>query len=93
MKVEAATTREQAAPLSARIEELEELTRVAGERDTSRSQAEQEAASAKAVAEQLEAEKGAHLLTKGVLAEAVKVAETSRVEALAWKENAKGESC
>ena len=94
LKVEAATAREQAAPLSARIQELEEeLTRVAGEWDTSRSRAEQEVASAKAVAEQLEAEKGAHLLTKGALAEAVKVAETSRVEALAWKEKVEGESC
>ena len=93
LKVEAATAREQAAPLSARIQELEvELTQVAGEQDTSRSRAKQEAASAKAVAGQLEAEKGAHLLTKGVLAEAVKVAETSRVEALAWKEKAEGES-
>ena len=65
----------------------------AGERDTFRSQAEQEAASAKAITEQLEAERGAHLLTKGALAEAVKVVEASRVEALAWKEKAKGESC
>ena len=64
---------------------------MAGEWDTSRSRAEQEAASAKAVAGQLEAEKGAHLLTKGALAEAVKVAETSRVKALAWKEKAEGE--
>jgi hypothetical protein len=30
---------------------------------------------------------------KGALAEAVKVAEASRVEALAWKEKAEGESC
>ncbi|XP_066347856.1 uncharacterized protein [Miscanthus floridulus] len=47
--------------LSARsAEELEEeLTRVAGERDTFMSQAEQEAASAKAVDKQLEAEQGA----------------------------------
>ena len=66
---------------------------MADERDTSRSRAEQEAASAKAVAEQLEVEKGAHLLMKGALAEAVKVAETSWVEALAWKEKAEGESC
>ena len=56
---------------------------MAGERDTFRSQAEQEAASAKAVAEQLEAEQGAHLLTKGALAEALKVAEASQVETLA----------
>ena len=38
MKVEAATAQEQAAPLAAWIKELqEELTRVAGERDTFRS--------------------------------------------------------
>ena len=56
MKAEAATAQEQATPLAARIKELEEeLTRVAGERDTFRSWAEQEAASAKAVVEQLEA--------------------------------------
>ena len=54
MKAEAATAQEQAAPLAARIKELEEeLTRVAGERDTFRSWAEQEAASAKAIAGQL----------------------------------------
>ena len=63
MKVEAATAREQATPLVARIKEMEEeLTRVA--------------ASAEAIAGQLGAEQGAHLLTKGALAEA------SRVEAL-----------
>ena len=58
--------REQATPLVARIKELEEeLTWVAGERDTFRSWAKQEAASAKAMAKQLEAKQGAHLLTKG----------------------------
>ena len=94
MKAEVATAREQVAPLAARVKELEEeLTRAAGERDTFRSWAEQEAASAKAVAEQLEAERGAHLLMKVALAEAVMVAEVSRVEALAWKEKAEGESC
>ena len=36
-----------------------------------------------AVAGQLGAEQGAHLLTKGALAEAVKVAKASWVEALA----------
>ena len=93
MKAEAATALEQAAPLVARIKELEEeLPRVAGERDTFRSQAEQVAASTKAIVGQLGAEQGAHLLTKGALAEAVKVAEASQVEALAWKEKAKGES-
>ena len=84
MKAEAATAREQAAPLTARIKELEEeLNRVAGERDTFRSRAEQVEASAKVIAEQLGVEQGAHLLTKGALAEALKVAEASRVEALA----------
>ena len=93
MKVEAATVQEQATPLAAWIKELEEeLTRVASERDTFRSWAEQEAASAKAFAKQLEAERGAHLLTKGAMAEAIKVAKASRVEALAWKEKAEGES-
>ena len=52
MKAEAAMAWEQAAPLATWIKELEEeLTRVAGERDTFRSRAEQEAASAKAIAE------------------------------------------
>ncbi|XP_066333215.1 uncharacterized protein [Miscanthus floridulus] len=91
IKAEATMAREKAAPLAARIQELEEeLTRAAGERDTFRSWAEQEAASAKAAAEQLEAKRDAHRLTKGALAEAVKVAEASRVEALAWKEKAEG---
>ncbi|XP_066311437.1 uncharacterized protein [Miscanthus floridulus] len=54
MKAEVATAREQATPLAARIKELEEeLTRVAGERDTFRSWAEQVEASVKAVAGQL----------------------------------------
>ena len=65
---------------------------MAGERDTFRSQAEEATASAKAIAGQLGAEQGAHLLTKGALAEALKVVEASRVEALAWKEKAEGES-
>ncbi|XP_066316156.1 protein MLP1 homolog [Miscanthus floridulus] len=79
IKAEVAMAREQAAPLAARIQELEEeLTRAASERDTFRSWAAQEVASTKAVTEQLEAEKGAHLLTKGALSEAIKVAETSR---------------
>ena len=65
---------------------------MAGERDTFRSRAEQVAASTKAVAGQLGVEQGAHLLTKGALAEAVKVAKASRVEALAWKEKAEGTS-
>ena len=64
--------------MSARIKELEEeLTRVAGERDTFRSWAEEATASSKATAGQLGAEQGAHLLTKGALEEALKVAEAS----------------
>ena len=83
MKAEAATAQEQVAPLAARVKELEEeLTRVAGEQDTFRSRAKQVAASAKAIAGQLGAEQGTHLLTKGALAEALKVAEASRTEAL-----------
>ena len=68
----------------ARIKELEEeLTRVAGERDTFRSQNEEATVSAMAIAGQLGAEQGAHLLTKGALDEALKVAEASWVDALA----------
>ena len=94
MKAEAATAREQAAPLVARIKELEEeLTRVAGERDTFRSRAKEATVSTKAVAGQLGAEQGAHLLTKGALDEALKVAEASRVDALVWKEKCEGEFC
>ena len=93
MKAEAATAREQAAPLVARIKELEEeITRVASEQDTFRSLAEEAMASTKAIAGQLGVEQSVHLLTKGALAEALKVAEASRVEALAWKEKAEGES-
>ena len=67
---------EQVAPLAAWVKELEEeLTRVAGDRDTFRSWAEEATTSAKALAGQLGAEQGAHLLAKGALAEALKVAE------------------
>ena len=51
MMAEVATAREQAAPLAAWIKELEEeLTRVASERDTFRSQAKEAIASTKAIA-------------------------------------------
>ena len=51
MKAEAATVREQAAPLAARVKELEEeLTRVAGERDVLLSRVEEATVSAKSVA-------------------------------------------
>ena len=57
MKAEAATAWEQAAPLAARIKELEEeLTWVAGECNTFRSRAEQAEVSAKAVTGQQGAE-------------------------------------
>jgi len=93
MKAEAAMAREQATPLAVWIKELEEeLTRAADDRDTFRSWAEEAMASAKAIAGQLGVEQGAHLLMKGALAEALKVAEASRVEALAWKEKAEAES-
>ena len=49
-------------------------------------------ASTKVIAGQLGAKQGTHLLTKGALAEAVKVAQASRVEALTQKEKAEGES-
>ena len=84
MKAEAATAREQVAPLAARVKELEEeLTRVASERDALLSRAEEATVSAMAVARQLGAEQGTHLLMKGALDEALKVAEASRVDALA----------
>ena len=74
---------EQVAPLAARFKELEEeLTRVASDRNTFRSRAEEVTASAKAFAGQLGAEQGTHLLTKGALAEALKVVEASRTEAM-----------
>jgi len=51
MKAEVATAHEQAAPLAARIKELEEeLIRVAGERDTFRSRAREATASGKVLA-------------------------------------------
>ena len=84
MKAEVTTAQEQAVSLAAPIKELEEeLTRVVGERDTFRSRAKEATASAKAIAGQLGVEQGAHLLTKGALAEALKVAKASRVDALA----------
>ena len=94
MKAEAATAREQVAPLAARVKELEEeLTRAAGERDALLSRAEEVTVSAKAVAAQLGEERGAHALTKGALDEALKAAEASRVDVLAWKEKYEGEFC
>ena len=66
MKAEAATAREQVAPLAARVKELEEeLTRAAGEWDALLSRAD----------------------------EALKAAEASRVDALAWKGKYEGEFC
>ena len=50
---------------------------MAGERDTFRSWAEHAEVSAKAIAGQLGVKQGALLLTKGTLAEALKVAEAS----------------
>jgi len=81
---------EQVAPLSARIEEV---TQVASERDTFKSRAKEATSSAEAIVGQLGAEQAAHLLMKGALAEALKVAEASRVEVLAWKKKCEGESC
>ena len=50
---------------------------MAGERDAFRSRAEEVMVSAKAIAGQLATEQGTHLLTKGALDEALKVAEAS----------------
>ena len=87
MKAEAATVREQAAPLAARVKELEEeLIRVAGERDVLLSRVEEATVSAKSVAAQLGE-------TKGALDEALKAAEASRVDALAWKGKFEGKFC
>ena len=78
MKAEAATAREQVAPLAARVKELEEeLTWVAGEWDALLSRAEEATVSAKAIAAQLGEEQGAHARTKGALDEALKVVEAS----------------
>ena len=86
-KAEAATVWEQAAPLAARIKELEEeLTRVAGERDVLLSRVEEVMVSAKSVAAQLGE-------TKGALDEALKAAEASQVDALAWKGKFEGKFC
>ena len=71
MKAEAATVREQATPLAARVKELEEeLTRVADEWDALLSRAEEAEVSTKSVAAQL-------VETKGALGEALKAAEAS----------------
>jgi len=73
--------------LAARVKELEEeLTRVASEWDALLSRAEEAAVSAKSVAAQL-------VETKGALDEALKAAEASRVDALAWKEKFEGKFC
>ena len=80
--------------MAAQIEELEEeLTRVAGERETFRSRAEEATASTKAIAGQLGEEQGVHVLMKGALVEALKVADSSRVKVLTWKKKCEGESC
>ena len=63
------------------------------ERDALFSRAEEATVSAKAIATQLGEEQGAHALTKGALDEALKAAEASQVDALAWKEKYEGEFC
>ena len=50
MKAAVAVAQEQVTPLAARVKELEELTRVAGDRDAFRSQAGEATASVKALA-------------------------------------------
>ncbi|XP_066380358.1 uncharacterized protein [Miscanthus floridulus] len=83
-QAELVTAKGQAAPLVAKIKELEE------ERDSFRSRAQEATASAKATAGQLGAEQSEHQATKVALAEATKAAEASRVEVLAWKNKAEG---
>ncbi|XP_066392581.1 uncharacterized protein [Miscanthus floridulus] len=86
MKAEVAMAQEQVTPLATRVKELEEeLTPVAIDWDTFWSRAEEATASAKALVGQLGAEEGAHLLAKGALVEALKVAEASWTEAVVWK--------
>ncbi|XP_066354825.1 uncharacterized protein [Miscanthus floridulus] len=81
-KAEAATAQEQVAPLAAWVKELEEeLARVAGDRDASRSWAEEAMASGKVLAGKLGAE-------QKLGREASRVAEASRVEAQRLKEKA-----
>ena len=65
---------------------------MASERDTFRSRAKEATVSAKAITGQLGKEQAAHLLMKGALDEALKVAEASRVDALVWKKY-EGEFC
>ena len=84
LKAEVAMAKEQSAPLVAKIKELEE------ERDSLKSWAQEATASAEATTGQLGAEQSEHQLMKVALAEATKVAEASRVEALAWKNKAEG---
>ena len=76
LQAELVTAKGQAAPLVAKIKELEE------EQDSFRSRAQEATASAKVVAGQLGVEQSEHQLTKVALAEATKAAEASRVEAL-----------
>ena len=77
LKAEVAMAKEQAAPLVARIKELEE------ERDSLKSRAQEAMAFAKVTAGQLGTEQSEHQLMKVALAEATKAAEASRVKALA----------
>ncbi|XP_066358367.1 uncharacterized protein [Miscanthus floridulus] len=79
---ELVTAKGQAAPLEAKIKELEE------ERDSFRSRAQEAAASVKATAGQLGAEQSEHQATRVALAEVTKAAEASWVEVLAWKNKA-----
>ena len=84
VRAEAATAREQVTPLAARVKELEdEVTRVAGERDALLSWVEEATVSTKSIVVQWGE-------IKGALDEALKAAEASQVDALAWKDKFKG---
>ncbi|XP_066373160.1 uncharacterized protein [Miscanthus floridulus] len=83
LQAELVTAKGQAAPLEAKIKELEE------ERDSFRSRAQEATASVKATAGQLGVEQSKHQATRVALAEVTKAAKASRVEVLAWKNKAK----
>jgi hypothetical protein len=69
-------------PLAEKVKKLEDLTRVATERDTLKTATEREATAGKTLGEELGTLKTAYQLHKGALAQAIKVAEASQDEAL-----------
>lgn len=91
LSVEAASAREQAAPLEARVKALEEeLDRVKSEQDSARSNAELEAAKVGTLSRELETGKVDLVLKEAALEEARTAASSSRSEAQTWREKAEG---